>query len=405
MKFTLLALGASLAFLSADALTLVKKDSPSVVSLPFERTLGIPASQNRKRSTVETVLNNEQLVYTVALMLGTPPQSTRVQLDTGSSDLVVETDSSNLYDANSSSTYQYLNGDFLVAYGGGDGASGDNALDILSIGGAVIQNMQFGIMYTTTVLEGILGVGFTGIEGQVLNFGDPPYNNLPVLLVQQGYIESRAFSVYLNDDTGTGGTVLFGGVDTEKYLGSLVTLPLVPAAGTTDINQFFVTLLNVQMTDPSGNAIILSGTVGSTPVPALLDTGTTETILPQSIASAIFNVLNADLSSPPGVYVDCSLASTSYTVDFMFAGITIHVPLSQLIIPNGAGVSATECQLGISSASDSTVILGDTFLSSASRSQFFVIKHFFLKTGFTNFLKSYILEHFINKNFQHSFIY
>jgi hypothetical protein len=59
-----------------------------------------------------------------------------------------------------------------VAYGGGDEATGDeatgdDALDILSVGVAVIQGMQFGIMYDTTVLEGILGVSFTEIESVV----------------------------------------------------------------------------------------------------------------------------------------------------------------------------------------------------------------------------------------------
>jgi Eukaryotic aspartyl protease len=96
MRSALSILGASLVLLGVDGLTLVKKDTPSIVSFPFERSLGIPASRNRRRGTVETPLNNEQLVYTVNLMLGTPPQQTRVQLDTGSSDLVVETDSSNL---------------------------------------------------------------------------------------------------------------------------------------------------------------------------------------------------------------------------------------------------------------------------------------------------------------------
>ena len=209
--------------------------------------------------------------------------------------------------ANSSSTYEYIDSLFTVAYGGGDGASGDNAKDNVEIGGATVQNLEFGIMYTTTVLEGILGVSFPQIEGVVTNYGEYPYDNFPVLLVKQGYIESRAFSVYLNDDTGAGGTVLFGGVDTQKYKGNLVTLPLVIVDGSIDVDQFFVTLQGVQMTDTNGNTIILPGIAGSIPVPALLDTGTSLTYLPQPIVGAIYNALNADLSSPPYAYVDCSL--------------------------------------------------------------------------------------------------
>jgi hypothetical protein len=64
--------------------------------------------------------------------------------------------------------------------------------------------------------------------------------------------------------------VLFSGVDTENYHGSLVTLLLVPAVGARDVNQFFVTIPEVQMADLNGNTIILPGTVGATPVTLLL---------------------------------------------------------------------------------------------------------------------------------------
>jgi hypothetical protein len=75
--------------------------------------------------------------------------------------------------------------------------------------------MEFGIMYTTTVTEGVLGVSFPTIEAIVLD-GGPQYDNLPILLVNQGYIQSAAFSVWLNNDQGSTGVVLFGGVDTDK---------------------------------------------------------------------------------------------------------------------------------------------------------------------------------------------
>lgn len=68
-------------------------------------------------------------------------------------------------DANSSSTYQYIDSNFEVAYGGGDGATGDWGSDMVSFGGATLQGAQFGIMYQTTVQEGILGVSYPIIEG------------------------------------------------------------------------------------------------------------------------------------------------------------------------------------------------------------------------------------------------
>jgi hypothetical protein len=99
--------------------------------------------------------------------------------------------------------------------------------DTYSIGGATLQNAQFGIMYQTTVLEGIVGVSYPIIEGRNVFSGEPQYPNLPMLLVQQGYIASRAFSLWTNDDRASAGTLLFGGIDTGKFIGELVTIDLI----------------------------------------------------------------------------------------------------------------------------------------------------------------------------------
>ena len=48
-----------------------------------------------------------------------------------------------------------------------------------------------------------------------------------MLLVQQGYIASRAFSLWTNDDRASAGTLLFGGIDTGKFSGELVTIDLI----------------------------------------------------------------------------------------------------------------------------------------------------------------------------------
>ena len=93
-----LAIGASLAFFVTDALVLEKRDNLGVVAFPLGRVPGTPASQKlrRHKRSFDATLNNQGLVWTVELLLGTPPQTVQVQLDTGSSDLVVETDSSTL---------------------------------------------------------------------------------------------------------------------------------------------------------------------------------------------------------------------------------------------------------------------------------------------------------------------
>lgn len=92
-----LAIGACLVFSVTDALVLEKRDNPTVVAFHAQRAAGTPASQLRRRKRqISATLDNQRAVWYVELTLGTPPQTMKVQLDTDSSDLVVETNSFNL---------------------------------------------------------------------------------------------------------------------------------------------------------------------------------------------------------------------------------------------------------------------------------------------------------------------
>jgi hypothetical protein len=93
---------ASLALIGADALRLEKRDEPAVVIIPLQKRSPQPSLRKRQGEVQVPDLNYmTQLLYIVQLQIGTPPQTTFVQLDTGSSDLVVETDSSNICTASS----------------------------------------------------------------------------------------------------------------------------------------------------------------------------------------------------------------------------------------------------------------------------------------------------------------
>ena len=90
-----------------NALMLGQQDSPAVFRLPLQkRTDEVHAMALRNRLmrrsgdivTTDTNYMNS-LLYVVQLSIGTPPQTVMVQLDTGSSDLVVETDSSDICSA------------------------------------------------------------------------------------------------------------------------------------------------------------------------------------------------------------------------------------------------------------------------------------------------------------------
>jgi hypothetical protein len=78
---------------SVEALRLEKRSDPAVFKIPLQKRTHhrVPRSLSRRQEVETPDLNYmNQLLYIVQLEIGTPPQSTYVQLDTGSSDLVYQ---------------------------------------------------------------------------------------------------------------------------------------------------------------------------------------------------------------------------------------------------------------------------------------------------------------------------
>jgi hypothetical protein len=100
--------------------------------------------------------------------------------------------------ANSSSTYKFVSSNFSISYVDGSGASGDYVTDTLQIGGQSLKNFQFGVGYSSTTSQGVLGIGYSLNEAQV-NDGGQPYPNLPQAMANAGLIQTPAFSLWLND--------------------------------------------------------------------------------------------------------------------------------------------------------------------------------------------------------------
>ncbi|KAI1824779.1 eukaryotic aspartyl protease [Xylaria intraflava] len=357
---------------------------PRVVGLSTERrAISDPAHYDRLRrraSTLESRLENEQTLYFISATIGTPEQRFRLQLDTGSSDLWVNTnssatcahktktsigpcDDSGAYSANASSTYEYVGSWFNISYVDGSGARGDYVTDTLMLGNAKLDHFQFGVGYQSTSTQGILGIGYPVNEVQVGRAKMDPYENLPAALVSGGYISRNAYSLWLNDLDDEAGNILFGGIDTGRFTGTLQTLPI--QATNNVYTEFLITLTSVAF----GQETIAKNQA----IAALLDSGSSLTYLPDDIARAIFAQVDAQYDTSSGnAYVDCQLAENkSATIDFTFTSPTISVNLSELVFSSGTfGSSRTQsfhstCLFGIASAGEGNVVLGDTFLRSA----------------------------------------
>lgn len=95
---------------------------------------------------------------------------------------------------------------------------------------------------------GLLGLGYSTKEGIAGN-NDVRYPNFIETLVNAGEIASRFYSLYLSN-LGQYGGIIFGGVDTQKFEGDLVTLDCMPANG--DVYDFFLSMDDVTMVDENG---------------------------------------------------------------------------------------------------------------------------------------------------------
>ncbi|EMC94055.1 hypothetical protein BAUCODRAFT_124789 [Baudoinia panamericana UAMH 10762] len=361
-------------------------DDLKVVSMPLGRVA--KRSGIQKRSPQSVTLGNAQNVglYYVNASIGTPPQQISLQIDTGSSDVWFfsaaaakgcKTCAGGSYDATKSSTYELLaQGEFSISYvTPGSGVTGDYISDTFTIGGITLRNLTMAAAQQAQNVEvGIMGIGYDTHESLVPN-GGQPYPNIIDEMVSQGIINTRAYSLYLDDIEESTGAVLFGGYDTAKYTGNLTVLDLQVDAESGTIDEFSVVWSLMALTDSSGTYVLSDPT--NFPTAAVLDSGTTLTTLPQDLfiqLAEYFGVIN---DQEYGYLVYCNISKIPGAIDYQFGGTNgpiISVPFSELAIPldssNGKPLTfkngAPACQFGFQLLPEgSPILLGDTFLRSA----------------------------------------
>jgi hypothetical protein len=371
-----LALAAS-TIIGAEAINLQKRSNGplKVVEHEIERKhVENPLMRDRLRrrqNTISEDLDNEQTLYFANASIGTPAQYFRLHIDTGSSDLWVNVATSQqcentqkydcaisgTYAPNSSSTYEYVNSLFNISYVDGSGSSGDYVTDVFRIGGASLQNQQLGVGYVSSSEEGILGIGYPANEA-ILQYSRQPYVNVPQHMMQSGLINTNAYSLWLNDLDASKGSILFGGVNTEKYTGSLQTLPIIAEQGV--YAEFIIALTGVGY---NGNQNSIASNLNTA---ALLDSGSSLMYLPNDVTESIYKMTGAKYSQEYGAaFIDCNMRYNETTIDFTFSSPTIRVSMSELVLVMGYQGRNPVCILGIAPADGTTPVLGDTFLRSA----------------------------------------
>lgn len=215
--------------------------------------------------------------------------------------------------------------------------------------------------------DSILGIGYPINEAYVAKTGNKPYPNLLQALVDADLINSKAYSIYLNDFNAKQGEILFGGINTAKFNGNLTTLPIVPHGVRTYAElKIAMTGLAVHTRDQSDRLEL-----GSRAMNVVIDSGSTFCALPALTARQLYRRLGAIYDAREGLgLIDCSMRNQNSRLTFNFSGASINVPMKEMILdPHDFGIKTRHdvCFFGVIpiDANDGSAILGDTFLRSA----------------------------------------
>lgn len=249
---------------------------------------------------------------------------------------------------------------------------------------------------------GVLGLNAAVGKSECLN-GDctDPGSLKPTIseaMASAGCIGSSSYSLFLDEDNARSPSILFGGVDTARFTGPLVTLHTKPDADESLADRYASqTLRLAKMTT------LFNGTAHQTYRPAKgrdsvdIDTGAKGIFLPDDWVSSIFNgiqqiiaVRYSSSSYDTKMVISCNDIDADISLTFTLTDETarsvhVDIPLRELVVPLGSrypnttkaledygipGANASDvCVVNIiqSAAVDHTdlIMLGDPFFRSA----------------------------------------
>jgi saccharopepsin len=293
--------------------------------------------------------------YFAEITLGQPPQSFKVVLDTGSSNLWVPSSKCTSiacflhtkYDSSASSTYKANGTSFSIQYGSGS-MEGFVSNDVLSIGDLTIKGQDFaeatkepGLAFAFGKFDGILGLAYDTIS---VNHITPPFYNL----INQGLISSPVFSFRLGSSEDDGGEALFGGVDETAYTGKINYVPVSRKA------YWEVELPKITFGD---DEVELENTG------AVIDTGTSLIALPSDIAEMINAQIGAKKTWNGQYQLDCNKVPSLPELTFHFGGKAYPLSGTDYILNVQGTCISSFIGLDINPPDGSSIwIVGDVFL-------------------------------------------
>ncbi len=216
----------------------------------------------------------------------------------------------------------------------GTGAKGDYIEDEFAIGstssyasaGQARILLQMGLATDTySINTGIMGIGYDNNEA-VTNTSKQ-YQNFMDEMVRNDLTNTKLYSLWLNDLDSSTGSILFGGIDTEKYYGTLYSMPIHPD-NSGQYTAFTVELTSITFTPQARSAIPITNSSFTAPV--ILESSTTAIYLPDAIVDNIYSLFNVSvINTYP--YIDCKYSNSSYMSFGFESGSVINVPYTEII--------------------------------------------------------------------------
>jgi cathepsin D len=299
--------------------------------------------------------------YYGEVTIGTPPQTFKVILDTGSSNLWVPSVKCGAldipcklhakYDATKSSTYKANGTTFAIQYGSGS-LSGFLSTDSINLGGIVVPEQTFaeatnepGLAFIAGKFDGILGMGWPRIAVDGVK---PVFTNM----VEQNLVAQPLFSVYLSKDASAavGGEFLLGGIDTKYYTGDISYVPLQ--------NETYWYFAMDKLSIGGDSSIACNGGCH-----AIADTGTSLLAGPKTQVAAIQTKIGAKPFANGEYTVDCSALSSMPNVDITLAGKVYTLTPKDYVLQVSGQCLSGFVGIDLPPQLGEMWILGDVFLS------------------------------------------
>ncbi|CDM30585.1 uncharacterized protein N7518_001742 [Penicillium psychrosexuale] len=302
---------------------------------------------------VDNFLNAQ---YFSEITIGTPPQTFKVVLDTGSSNLWVPSSQCSSiacflhskYDSSSSSTYQKNGSEFEIRYGSGS-LSGFVSKDTLQIGDLKIEGQDFaeatnepGLAFAFGRFDGILGLGYDTIS---VNKMVPPFYHM----INQKLVDEPVFAFYLGDadKDGDNSEATFGGIDESHYTGELIKIPLRRKA------YWEVELNSIALGD---NVAELENTG------VILDTGTSLIALPSTMAELLNKEIGATKGFTGQYSVECDKRDSLPDLTFTLGGHKFTIGPHDYILEVQGSCISSFMGMDFPEPVGPLAILGDAFL-------------------------------------------